>query len=319
MGKVRPSPSADKYVLEKLGANLYAARTWRGESCLVALLSDVPAAQSVVYQGLTFDLHPVAEIQVGAKLGEGAIGVVRCTDPRLERNFHALVADAVSIARANASRFTTGRGFDDFVTEWADLFGSVRALSRDESLGLWGELEILASVGNADRAVEVWHGPDAGVFDFAANSVCLEVKTSVAGHRHDFSLLQVVPPSEATDVVIASLRVRSDPADGRTVDDQVARVRAALSSGGLLDRKLSRLGHIPGTDPERYSVVDRSVVEASLVPQPRDVDQGVTGVRFSADVSMVPSISPAKVKSIFARLRTPVGPRRGAASRGRMR
>ncbi|ACG75138.1 hypothetical protein AnaeK_3930 [Anaeromyxobacter sp. K] len=301
-GTVKLSPSPDTYLLERIAENLHLARSPSGEHCLVAVLSDAPVAQSVIFKGLAFYLHPAADIQVGAKRSQKAIGVVRCTESSLERNFHALVADAVNTVSVHPGRLATGRAFDDFVTEWADLFGSIRALTRDQVVGLWGELELILLLRDVDRAVEVWHGPEAGIFDFAANGLCIEVKTSVAGHRHEFSLLQVVPPSEGTDVIIASIWLRSDPAGGRTIDEQVAGVRSALTSGGLLDRKLSRLGYAPGTDSERYTCSELRFVKAGFVPQPRKIDPGVTGVRFSADISGVSSLSRADARAASLRL-----------------
>lgn len=295
----------DVFRLEPLAAGrLCLSRGPEGEACLVLVLDDSPAALRVNYKGISVQLFPEAAIDLEGNQSNCAIGVVRCREARHIHNFCVLAAELVELVATNGPAMATGRQLLDYIARWADVFASDGGLSTPKVVGLWGELEVLAGMPHLSRAMEAWHGPEAGKHDFAANKVCIEVKTTTMDVReHEFELEQLMPPSAGVDLHVASLLLRSDPAAGRTLDEQVDRVRRQLASDNLLDRKLARLGFIPGTAKDRYSLKAFDLFDAATISRPGQVDAArVRSVHFISNLVGLPALTTRGVRELRKRL-----------------
>lgn len=108
-------------------------------------------------------------------------------DEALFKSFSVMCFD---IAERSQKGKTTEAAFyiaTDCLLDWADLFkrrGKV-GLTRNEVIGLWGELVILKSllqggVGGDELIVQGWRGPNGDQRDIGFNKTRIEVKTQLA-------------------------------------------------------------------------------------------------------------------------------------------
>lgn len=265
--------------------NLHLGRLTGGEYSVLVVLEGRPRSVTVEYGGLRLQLFEDAEVRIGSGRQDAALGVLTCLDVTVLHNFCILVADMCELLRSETGEFRTQQQFREYVARWADVFSLGLRLSRDAELGLWGELEVLSSLPDPELALASWHGPEAARFDFGGNGTYLEVKTSTLGHHHHFALEQASPPTERSKLFIASVAVIDDPASGRSLDEQVALLRTRLSTTLPLDRKLALLHYRSGVYGAKYSLKDVRYFSGEDIPRPRMVDDGVTDVRFVADLS----------------------------------
>jgi len=93
--------------------------------------------------------------------------------------------------------------------------------------GLLGELLVILSSPNKEKAVEAWHSSIDAAFDFSWNSKRLEVKATMTPERvHNFSSNQVPGPA-GVDLQIASVKLHKTEV-GQTLGDIVEYVIAGL-------------------------------------------------------------------------------------------
>lgn len=143
-------------------------------------------------------------------------------------------------------------GFGTAVTNVLDgfreLFARAAQLTRDQEVGLYGELLVLERLvqrlGPA-VAIEAWLGPGAAEHDFALPMGDIEVKTTTGERRqhwiHGLGQLQPLPNR---DLFLLSLQVTAAGASpGRTLAELISELRQQLAMQLLpLDAELHRLG-----------------------------------------------------------------------------
>lgn len=294
--------SPDCFRLLPIIGNLHFGRLASGEVCLLLVLEGRPRPITVEYGGLRLQLFENAEVCVGVNRQDAALGVLVCLNGQTLHNFCIIAADICEILRSESGGFRTHQQFREYVVRWAEVFSPGQLLSSETELGLWGEVEVLASLPEPESALAAWHGPEAATFDFGGNGIYVEVKTSTVGHRHHFGLEQVSPPTAASALFIASLSVIEDPASGRSLDQQVALLRARLSTTLPLDRKLAGLLFQRGSHTKKYSLLEINYFRGEDVPRPRAIDEGVTGVRFIADLTRRKAASVTSISEALSRL-----------------
>ena len=302
--RTRRSPRPGTYSLTPVLGNLHVSRLPKGEASLVLSLEAHPGQRVVEFGALRLEIHPEADLRLGRKTETSAIGVLTCSDDGFFHQFLILASDMCATLAMDARALCSAGRFTSFVDDWADVFARVRPMTSEEETGLWGELEVLIRLPRSTGALEAWHGPEAAPFDFAGDRVYLEVKTSLVGHKHHFGLEQVSPPSDASRVFLASLRVADDPAAGLSLDEQVERVRARHGFDVALDRKLAKLRYRPGASNMRLSLGECRFIDGALIPRPRQIDKGVSGVHFVADVDRLAVLGTAQVKSLLGMVST---------------
>ncbi len=187
------------------------------------------------------------------------------------------------------------------VARFASIFSSLTRLARQSVTGLIGELMVLLLSTDPARAIGCWRASPNDRFDFVGSDARVECKATSTGTRaHSFSWEQCNPPDGCTLAV--SLRVESagggmslgtliERIEGRLTDspDAAARLRetVAATMGGSLPQVLG-------------TTFDEALCRGSLlwfdlrdVPAIRgNLPPGVTGLRFTSDLSGASPLSP---------------------------
>ncbi|WFU55725.1 PD-(D/E)XK motif protein [Bradyrhizobium pachyrhizi] len=165
--------------------------------------------------------------------------------------FEVLAADLVEVVRQAATPAqAVALGVSRLEAWQAFLRSGRRGLSREEQIGLLGELtilELLAAEIGYEAAVEGWFGPLDGIHDFSRSGVGIEVKAVAGGgNLVRISRLDQLDRRGLSTLLIARPRFQEAPG-GRTVLTAVRDVRDALdrSAAGArpaFDDRLLRLG-----------------------------------------------------------------------------
>ncbi|WP_082190536.1 PD-(D/E)XK motif protein [Bradyrhizobium pachyrhizi] len=186
---------------------------------------------------------------------DAAVGLVRVA-VALEREalrdvFEVLAADLVEVVRQAATPVqAVALGVSRLEAWQAFLRSGRRGLSREEQIGLLGEITILELLGaeiGYEAAVECWFGPLDGIHDFSRLGIGVEVKAVAGGgNLVRISRLDQLDRRGLSTLLIARPRFQEAPG-GRTVLTAVRDVRDALdrSAAGVrpaFDDRLLRLG-----------------------------------------------------------------------------
>ncbi|CAM3741249.1 PD-(D/E)XK motif protein [Nocardioides marinus] len=182
---------------------------------------------------------------------------LQCRLPRLSKPFEQLVDDI--LGRLAAEPESGIRAVLAALEDWRALLRrAVDGLSREEVLGLVGELEVMTRLAahNPTAAVEGWTGPDRQSRDFRRGGKDIEVKASsaVSPTSVRISNLDQLDPglSSSLCLVLAHLSLESDAPD---IEE---RIEILLDLGVPIDAltmKLRELGYLRGmelTVPSRY-------------------------------------------------------------------
>lgn len=291
-----------KFPLEFLIENIYISRSGEDEPCLVLLYDPsmrLPAGRRT--RGLLLTFHESFLFTIGETTATSRCAVLRCLDPDLIYYFCLMVGGLVRRSYREPGCTGLPSVLLEYVDEWQELLVNRREFTVEEQLGLWGELWLLLQCPSPDGAVSSWLGPKAKTFDFSANRVDLDVKTSLVGHSHHFSLDQLQTSPSGNDRVICSIRVTEDPAGGVTVDDLVSNIRGRLSDPGWFEELLLRSHYQNGTTQLRLTTLEAVYVPVQAVPSVH-ADPGVSQVRFVSDLSHCPALASPQVRALLSQL-----------------
>lgn len=227
-----------------------------------------------------------------------------CTDNADTRLFTGLCADVLAELPSTGTPDLTA--VTAVLDRWRRFwFGDRDGLSREEQLGLVGELWTLLewvptfTVG----ALAAWQGPDGGRHDFVTDTVSVEVKTAGASTGpviHRISRLDQLDEPGGGQLYLLSLRAVADPSGTDSLDSLLSRardvaVRTGPSCASLLDDRLNTLG-IPPEETGRYTEPLRIAGQelyrvAADFPRltaktfPEGLPDGVVDVTYSLDTS----------------------------------
>jgi hypothetical protein len=167
--------------------------------------------------------------------------------------FEVLANDLVAVVRQAATPAqAVALGVSRLEAWQAFLRSGRRGLSREEQIGLLGELtvlELLAAEIGYEAAVEGWFGPLDGIHDFSRSGVGIEVKAVAGGgNLVRISRLDQLDRRGLSTLLIARPRFQEAPG-GRTVPMAVRDVRDALDRSAVavrpaFDDRLLRAGLI---------------------------------------------------------------------------
>jgi hypothetical protein len=90
------------------------------------------------------------------------------------------------------------------VRDIISLFRGLDANSSKPTIGLWGELFLISTAVDVDRAVRAWHLSPQDVHDFGESQTRLEVKTTTGIRSHHFSYNQL-RPAASLQLYVASI------------------------------------------------------------------------------------------------------------------
>jgi len=198
------------------------------------------------------------------------------------------------------------------LADWRELLRSAqRPMSRDEVVGLTGELVVLEALTEKQSwKLQGWRGPDALTHDFALGGCEIEVKTtaSVDANQIHVSNIDQLDPTDIPLLHLAMVHLREDSA-GETLDQRIGRLIArGLPRDVLLDR-LDKAGYVyeSGADEDlRMAVRTIRIWEGSDdFPGLRRAAlgnrlQGVSGITYELMLDACPApLKPAQVESLL--------------------
>jgi hypothetical protein len=231
---------------------------------------------------MRIDYREDVDIEVGDKRWKSNCCIASVSTRDLDRSFRAL-AESVANELAAETSVTAAR-FGRAFSSWEQLFQRRRRLSLEEEQGLWGELYFLQSLEPIDVAVAAWRGPSAEDYDFLANGIALEVKTSRRFGHHHVSHAQVVQAVSDGSAILVSIWVGEDSTRGITLPQLIQTIGDRTQDPMLFEEKLLQTGY-SHADAKLYDrgfiALDRpSFFDMSLVPRVREFDPGVTSLSY---------------------------------------
>jgi hypothetical protein len=234
-----------------------------------------------------------------------AAAIVRCENPSLARTFGVLAQDIATTLKAAEER-PVPHAVSRALSRWEELLRSRKQLSRDQEIGLWGELWTLLELHDSSRGVAAWRGPDADYVDFVGGGVGIECKAGMRRLEHWISQEQVTRPLGDHEVFVLSLWVGIDAVGGSSLPDLVARALDMADDKIALEEKLLSTGY-SHADEHRYKVKLRLLEPPLLfpvtsLPRVRATDSGVSRIRFLATLDEEASLPREKLVAILAKL-----------------
>lgn len=219
------------------------------------LLVPIPAADS-----------PADHVSRGINLGYRDLsvksGVVRfadltCTIGRLVGPFDRLVEDILN--RLESHPETGLNAVIATLDDWRALLRrSFDGLSREEVVGLVGELEVMRVLAAVDpvAAVSAWTGPGGAAHDFSRQGRDIEVKATAAVNATTvrISNLDQLDPEHSTTLHLAVVHIAA-ASDAPDIDSRVDALLAMGVPADTLESKLSDVGYYRGMElavPNRY-------------------------------------------------------------------
>ncbi|MGM5031160.1 PD-(D/E)XK motif protein [Tardiphaga sp. 803_E3_N1_3] len=213
--------------------------------------------------------------------------------------FTTVCADAISASDGNDRALPA---FLDRLDAWRRFLRERNSgLSREETVGLIGELLVLAQLLTLDHAaLAFWEAPEDGLHDFAREGHALEVKTSLGpASLVRISTLDQLEITGLRRLDLLHVRLIESP-DGATLGTIVSEIMARLEepSRRAFENALLRRGLMPDDTAARSSPrVEMRAIEAYHVESafPRlgrhDVPQAITDAQYSLDVRALTSFS----------------------------
>jgi hypothetical protein len=294
-----------RYTIERDVHGSYIARDDAGTICLLVPTTGTrpPLGRASGDVHLTF--RSEGTFTVTGRHFSSAAAIVRCENPSLARTFGVLAQDVATTLRAAEER-PVPHAVSRALSRWEELLRSRKQLSRDEEIGLWGELWTLLELHDSSRGLAAWRGPDADYVDFVGGGVGVECKAGMRRLEHWISQEQVTRPLGDHEVFVMSLWVGIDAVGGSSLPDLVARAIAMADDEAALEEKLLSAGY-SHADEHRYKVKLRLLeppllFPVSSLPRVRAADTGVSHIRFLATLDEETSLPPEKLVAILAKV-----------------
>ncbi|MFT3722911.1 MAG: PD-(D/E)XK motif protein [Hyphomonadaceae bacterium] len=267
----------------------------RNSSSAIAALFEFPRSD-LPGDNFQFDTEALTIVRGEADRNGSVLFGVELRSARLRTLFASLVSDLIGHLDADRGRSQSTALLERLHT-WQEAFKSERPpLTREEAVGLWGELhslELIAAMLGGEAAVQSWKGPEDGIHDFVRLGTALEIKTTtgLAPYIPISSLDQLDRKGLARLGLmrIQTREVEPERADGYSLAEAVRRVREVIG-GAELERKLAMVGWRDESagryDEPRLMIVDLSVLEV-LDGFPAltrgNVPTGISEVRYQLD------------------------------------
>lgn len=126
-----------------------------------------------------------------------------------------------------------GQAVESVLTGLSDILSGRGELSREQQIGLFGELLVLLALGRSttrSAALQAWRGPKREEHDFGLATVDLEVKTTTAEQRsHWISSFTQLVPSPKRGLYLLSVQITSAGNEsGLSLAELVDRARKAF-------------------------------------------------------------------------------------------
>jgi hypothetical protein len=243
--------------------------------------------------------------EVSGSAFQSDAAIIECSNAALGRTFDVLADDIAKTLTASVQR-PTPQEVSRAVARWEELLRGKRQFSREDEIGLWGEIWMLLQLPDTELAVAAWRGPDAEYVDFVGGGVGVECKTGARRLQHFVSQEQVTRPLGDLDVYVLSLWVDQDMTAGESLPEMIAKVDTRLIDPRPFEEKLLATGY-SRTDAHRYGLKLRLLeppllLPSSAVPRVRSADPGVSHIRFLAALPEEAALAAAPALETMMRL-----------------
>lgn len=199
----------------------------------------------------------VDEMRIGTEPTSTYLSLA-CLDENLIDTFSALCGDvAAALDRGAGDPVATAK---TVIQQWRRFWQiSGGRLSREECLGLFGELWFMERWVGLPRAVKYWTAPQGARHDFQCPAWSVEVKTGTRGAdglvRHTIGGIEQLADPESGDLYLFSLQVATDELASNMLPTLVERIAETLTAspgdrGAFLDGLSSR-GYNPA-ESDKY-------------------------------------------------------------------
>ena len=134
------------------------------------------------------------------------IAILRCkldlSDPVVTRSVAAIIAGVIDIQlrfdEVGSVLWTMKALFEN---------GFVPSFSREQLVGLIGELMVIDASSQPSNLIDFWHSDPSAKFDFSSESLRLEVKTTTSNLRHHYVSSTQMISNSTINVLIASIKI----------------------------------------------------------------------------------------------------------------
>lgn len=276
------------------------ARPWArfgiAENGLVAVFPAVLAGNvsDLHRQNLRVRFNHTCNVRIGTIAREETVVLIECltTEERVEDAFMQVLSLILPI-----SAFRAADEINEAVQDLADLLGALRKPALKSALGLWGELFVIARSKNMQVVADSWHAETYERHDFGSHDLRVEVKTTLGGRSHSFSLEQI-RPGQGIRVIVASI-LTSPYSAGATIEDLIQKISLNVSSEtakSVAKIALKTLGE--GWRQASEFRFDNQMAETTLrwidgsdVPSIEEVPPEISNVRFTVDLTLCRRLS----------------------------
>jgi len=212
--------------------------------------------------------------------------------------FSMVCADLISASKASTDASTASLLFCNRMIAWKRFFESTgdQGISREEYIGLWGELSVMSAVISAgtppSEALRAWVGPLGAPQDFSFGTCAIEVKTSVGAEMRLVQISNVMQLDNSTLSNLYLVCLHSDFRlhSGTTMTElrnQICDQLGPALSGHFLDCLVSR--GLAEPDISQWAewgfklISERAFAVQGAFPRigVNDIPQGVVDVTYS--------------------------------------
>lgn len=276
--------------------------------------SEVNYTPGVQFRYLTAQFHATCRVQTDDKDLQDQFALVSCDGAATD--LHEIFVRCFSAAVEELPINSGTRELSHCIHKLVDLFRALSQPGRNDVLGLWGELYVIANSGNIVAAMTGWHEDPFDRFDFSSGQGCLEVKASMQSARlHTFTLEQLMNPTKGIGYVTSLLL--QPLSGGLGLIDLANLIEIELSHSPALKLKLwNNLAKALGGDfseklDKRFDIsyTERNLIVYAMddVPKPEiPSDPRVIAIRFTADLTTTTSSinknSLSALRSVFKKI-----------------
>lgn len=283
----RPTPgtgSGAYDVRDRLGS-CFVGVSSAGTPALIVPLDDGPRPRGKVLGSVRVRYESSLDFELdGGPSWSQPAAVIDCLEPEVLATFCCLARD---LAAGFDGPSATARDVAAVMASWDALLRRRPPLSGAEELGLFGELCVIAESDRPDAMVAAWRGPMRDTLDFVGSGVALEVKTSTRLGVHQIGQRQVRSEASTLEAYLVSVWVTDDPT-GSTLGEKVDHLAERLADPDAFLKKLVSLGYRENhrqAYERRLHFIDVRAYPMASIPRVREVDPGVSEIRYTVDVS----------------------------------
>jgi hypothetical protein len=276
----------------------------RGLPSLLVPVKQLPDRRNFVLGNVRLTTHETIRFQVGETVSESPAVIVTCLDRDRPQSFSVFLLDLVHRLRSETGSPVVI--IELALREWHEMLTHRDRLTVPQELGLWGELAVLRAMPDLDRGLAAWTGPSGDSVDFRSNGIALECKTSTIAWHHTLSLEQVEQvQADLAQTYLVSVWIGADAA-GTSLPEMIDELEAQLANPIDFRKRLLQAGYAQ-EQRELYSehyvlLREPALVPMADVPRVREVDPGVSQVRFSVSLAGCVPVEAGEVEKIQAQL-----------------